>query len=105
MRIEGRIELRARPWAHRAAEESLRELFQAVVPVFLRLEEKALHLGEQRRVPPVIAGGRLGADGVSLVRSTEQRPGRRQVVAGVGPVGEGVSGGVLAASVFIDERA
>ena len=89
----------------RAAEKSLGELLQAVVAIFTRLGQQALRPGGRARIAPVVAGGRFGAGGVALVRAPEERPSRRQVVAGVGPIREGVPGGLLPPGVFVDECA
>src|SRR5438128_367705 len=88
----------------RAAKVPLCQLLQTIVGVLARLGENPLDVGKEGGVAPVVAGGRLRAGGVALVRPAQQRTGRRPVVVRVGPVGKGVAAGRLTApGVLVDE--
>jgi hypothetical protein len=84
------------------AQIPLGQLLLALVAVLARLGQDPLDLGHQRRVAPEVAGGGLGAGGVTLVGAAEQRPRGRQRIPGVVASGEWVVARRLA-GVFVDE--
>lgn len=84
-------------------QKPLRELFQPLVSVLLRLLQNPLHQSPELRLTPVITGRRFGARGVSEVSALQQRADRRQVETGIIPWGKGKAGRIAGTGILIDK--